>query len=137
MRYRSSFATMLAMLFLPALFSCASRGAVEPLPDAAQAADIPADAIPIQVENNVPAAPSVTIFLSDGIGTRRLLGTVAPGQTETFIIEQAIAPGPYRLIAEESPGRGIASRPIHLTIRDGVRWILGTNTITSLLSDAP
>jgi hypothetical protein len=109
---------------------------MEPLA-AVRAAAIPENAIPIQVEHNAPVATSLTIYLIDSLGTRHLLGTVSPAQTETFVIEEPTAPGPYRLVAAGAPGRGIASRPIHLAIRDGVRWILSTNTITSLLVDEP
>jgi len=132
MRYRY-FAIMLAMLFLPALLSCATRGAVEPPHRVVRGVDFPEGAFPIQVEHNAPVTTSLTVFLSDGVGARRLLGTVAPSQTETFTVQQPIAPGPHRLIAEGMPGRGITSRPIHLGTRDGVRWSLNTNTVTSLL----
>jgi len=136
MRYRY-FAFMLATIFLPALLSCAPRGTAEPPQGAARGVESAEDVIPIQVEHNAPVASSLTIFLSDGVGARRLLGSVAPAQTQTFMIEQPLAPGPHRLIAEGMPGRGIISRPLHLATRDGVRWILNTNTITSLRVDEP
>jgi hypothetical protein len=129
--------TTAALAMLAGLLACAPRAALDPPPDAVALANLPDDVVPIQVEHNAPVTTSLTIYLVDSLGTRHLLGVVAPAQTETFVIEEPTAPGPYRLIAEGVPGRGIASRPIHLAIRDGVRWILSTNTITSLIVDEP
>jgi hypothetical protein len=129
--------TTTALAMLAGLLACAPRAVVDPPPGAVAVADLPDDAVPIQVEHNAPVATSLTIYLVDSVGTRHLLGVVAPAQTETFVIQDPAGPGPYRLIAEGAPGRGLASRPIHLAIRDGVRWILSTNTIMSLIVDEP
>jgi hypothetical protein len=118
-----------AIIGVIGLSACGPRPAGETVPT------IVGDGVPIQVEHNAPVTTSLTIYLIDGMGTRHVLGTVQPNQLETFMIEEPATPGPIRLIAEGAPGRAMASRPIHLTVRDGVRWILSTNTITSVVGE--
>jgi hypothetical protein len=65
----------------------------------------------IVVQHNVPVAGSISIRLFDPAGAWQHLGTVAPAQTETFVIEDEPSAGTYRLVAETPDGRRATSRP--------------------------
>jgi hypothetical protein len=82
---------------------------------------------PIVVEHSVPVALSLTIHLVTPSGVRRRLGTVAPGQTQTFDFDVASG-GDFILLAETTAGHRVQSLRFSL-LRDGVRWDVGANRV--------
>jgi hypothetical protein len=86
----------------------------------------------IRVEHNAPLATSLTIHLVNQSGVRRRLGSVSPGQVETFRIDPPVLGGEYTLLAEAMDGRSLRSRPFTLLGRPGVRWDVERNTVLTL-----
>jgi hypothetical protein len=83
---------------------------------------------PIVVTHNVPVALSLTVHLVTPSGVRHRLGTVAPGETETFTFDVASG-GDFILVAETSDGRRVQSLRFSMLHQNGVRWDVDANRV--------
>lgn len=117
-------ATLLA-LSVSALTACASGGG------AATDEALPGEGVAVQVENNLIPPTSLTIWLVSTTGARELLGTVSPSETKTLAATEARFGGDYRLVAETTAGRELASREFFVgDDTTGVEWDLNANMIS-------
>jgi hypothetical protein len=100
------------------LTSCASRGETE--------GGDGNDVILTVVNDRIPGTMLTIYAVPDG-GVRRMLGTVAAGETATF--EFSAAGGQYRFVARELGGRQLVSPPITVVPPELVDWRLQTNMV--------
>jgi hypothetical protein len=88
--------------------------------------------IPIQVHNNL--VPSVTLSVLAAIegATPVRLGSLVPGEKQTFTFRPTLSGGTFRLVADRpGPGGTLVSEPIPFAPDDSLRveWELATNNI--------
>jgi hypothetical protein len=88
--------------------------------------------IPIQVDNNL--IPSVTLSILAAVdGTTPVrLGSLVPGEKQTFTFRPTVSGGTFRLVADRpGPGGALISEPIPFAPGDSLRveWELATNNV--------
>ena len=85
----------------------------------------------VHLTNDLTPPSDVTVFAITPDGTRRLLGNVPPNKDEVLKVPADIFPGTdFRLIAERTGGRAVASQPITSTSALGmIDWDLQTNAM--------
>ncbi|MGH7572202.1 MAG: hypothetical protein ACREMK_10205 [Gemmatimonadota bacterium] len=84
----------------------------------------------IRVENDLLPRQEVTVRLFRPDGTREILGSVGPGQTRSFRIRETSYAGSFALVAENSSGQELVSRPFSIFPNDTVDWELRLNQLT-------
>ncbi|MGH7563126.1 MAG: hypothetical protein ACREK5_01715 [Gemmatimonadota bacterium] len=86
--------------------------------------------VAIRVENDLLPRQEVTVRLFRPDGTREILGSVGPGQTRSFRIQESSYAGSFALVAENSSGQELVSRPFSIYPNDIVDWELRLNQLT-------
>jgi hypothetical protein len=119
-----------SMCAAAALLACAPAATFDPPPAGTEVA--PRESIIIEVEHNRTDIGTLTVYLDDGVGPRRLLGSVAQGRVESFTIAGPLPARTLQLVGEAPLRRGVTSRPFNLAGRDGLRWVLSPNRIQPL-----
>lgn len=84
----------------------------------------------IRVENDLLPQQEVTVRLFRPDGAREILGSVGPGQTRSFRIRESSYAGSFALVAENSSGQELVSRPFSVYPNDTVDWELRLNQLT-------
>lgn len=86
--------------------------------------------VAVRVENNlIPPAP-ITVWAQPRIGTRSMVGVVAPSETKLLSFNPVGAGSEYVLVAEVSAGRVLTSNPINISGSGTVVWNLSSNIAT-------
>jgi hypothetical protein len=85
----------------------------------------------VHLTNDLAPPSDVTVYAITPDGTRRLLGDVPPNKDRVLKVPADIFPGTdFRLIAERTGGRAVASQPITSTSALGmIDWDLQTNAM--------
>ncbi len=87
-------------------------------------------AVEVRVENDLLPRQELTVRLFRPDGTREILGSVGPGQTRTFQIRESSYAGSFALLAENSSGQEMVSRPFSIYPNDRVDLELRLNQLT-------
>jgi hypothetical protein len=87
--------------------------------------------VTVRVENNLIPPTSLTIYAITDRGTRRLLGSVNPSDTQTLHFEAGPG-GQYRILARTTGGREILSNPVNVSGGEGIRWDVQANIATAM-----
>lgn len=82
--------------------------------------------ITIVVDNNLPAAGSLSIYAVPDVGGRRAVGHIGAAQTARLSFP-ATNPASYRFLAEGLGGARIVSNPVSLRPGETVHWDLSSN----------
>lgn len=106
-------------------------GACAPNGDVAADVDPEAEAM-VQVNNDLIPSTVVTVWAIPDVGSRQMLGTVSPGDSETLRFDAGTATREYRLRARTTAGAEIVSTPFSLAAGEGVEWSLNSNMVTPL-----
>jgi hypothetical protein len=85
----------------------------------------------VHLTNDLAPPSDVTVYAITPDGTRRLLGDVPPNKDRVLKVPSDIFPGTtFRLIAEPTGRRAVASQPITSTTALGmIDWDLQTNAM--------
>jgi|GEM_PF-592147 hypothetical protein len=85
----------------------------------------------VHLTNDLAPPSDVTVYAITPDGTRRLLGDVPPNKDRVLKVPADIFPGTtFRLIAERTGGRAVASQPITSTTALGmIDWDLQSNAM--------
>jgi hypothetical protein len=85
----------------------------------------------VHLTNDLAPPSDVTVYAITPDGTRRLLGDVPPNKDRVLKVPTDIFPGTsFRLIAERTGGRAVASQPItSTTALSMIDWDLQTNAM--------
>lgn len=84
----------------------------------------------VHVNNNFAPPADVTIFAVQQDGIRRLVGNAPPNRDVTLTIPGDVLPGTqFRLIADRTGGRAVASQTISAARGIIIDWDLQTNAI--------
>jgi hypothetical protein len=85
----------------------------------------------VHLTNDLAPPSDVTVYAITPDGTRRLLGDVPPNKDRVLKVPADIYPGTsFRLVAERTGGRAVASQPITSTTALGmIDWDLQTNAM--------
>lgn len=83
----------------------------------------------VSIENNVVIPTAFTVYAFSDIGTRRLIGSLAPGRGETLRLTATDIVGRYHFTAVRQLGSAITSPDIALQGGETVNWDLRANTI--------
>ena len=85
----------------------------------------------VHLTNDLAPPSDVTVYAITPDGTRRLLGSVPPNKDRVLKVPADIFPGTaFRLIAERTGGRAVASQPITSTTALGmIDWDLQSNSM--------
>ena len=86
----------------------------------------------VAIEAHNTLTPQSTVLLKyRAAGSReRILGNVAPNQTETFVIDTSDLIVGFVLIAERSSRQQLVSDPIDTISRAVIKWDMGINLVT-------
>jgi len=112
---------LVAVVLLVNLAACASR-ALQPV--------VMTDRIAVTVRNTLQPPSSLTVSVVAEGGSRRTIGSVGTGQTETLTFPVNEAAARYRLVAEMPNGEEITSQPFTPVPGGSVTWDLTLNTVT-------
>jgi hypothetical protein len=85
----------------------------------------------VHLTNDLAPPSDVTVYAITPDGTRRVLGDVPPNKDRVLKVPSDIFPGTsFRLVAERTGGRAVASQPITSTSALGmIDWDLQTNAM--------
>ncbi len=116
------------VLLLALLTGCGARQ--EPVKAGVAPAAAGAEGVAIRVNNNTVPPTTLTVSVAPENGVRQLLGTVTPGDTQTFTYTPtALRTSRFQLIGETTAGAEIVSRPFTLVDAAAVVWDVNLNTI--------
>ncbi|HET8657341.1 MAG TPA: hypothetical protein VFL93_17570 [Longimicrobiaceae bacterium] len=93
----------------------------------ARNANNPAQQLQVKVVNNLTPSEDLSIYLQPGLGARRLLGSVGPGQTRTLTTSSTGASGQFVLVARTLSGQSLVSNPIVAGSGQTIVWDLRAN----------
>lgn len=108
------------------LAGCASRGETD---DGGGSGN---DVTVTVINDRIPGTMLTIYALPDG-GVRRMLGTVAAGETATF--DFRAAGGQYRFVARELGGRQLVSPPVTVVPPELIDWRLQSNIVVPSRSE--
>ena len=115
---------LVALLAVAAPACVGRRTAETPVGDAAVTSDIR-----VQVRNNMTDAGNVTIFIEPATEVRTQLGSLAAGETRTFIFTPTELNRVVRLIATTSMGGTIVSTGLTVPRGRNLTWDLRVNSL--------
>jgi hypothetical protein len=87
-----------------------------------------ADAVGVEVRNDLIPSSAITVYVIPESGARRLVGNVSPGQTKRLTFDD-FSVGQYRMMARTTGGAEIVSNPIGLDGVKTIRWSLSSNLL--------
>lgn len=90
----------------------------------------PREELRVTVENDLTPRTPVEVRLVSLDGGSRFMGSVSPGRTRTFELEDTGYAGAYRLEGETGSGRRLTSRSFQLVPAAWIRWRLTANSIS-------
>ena len=86
--------------------------------------------VAIEAHNTLPQQSTVLVKYRAAGSRERILGNVAPNQTETFVIDTSDLIVGFVLIAERSSRQQLVSDPIDTISRAVIKWDMGINLVT-------
>jgi hypothetical protein len=125
MRKRFALASSVLTLVLIVAGACASGSTATQ--NTAAVADGPAMTQSIVVDNGLQGLVSLTIYITQESGGRRLLGPVESGKKATFTYEAA--PGVYQLTARGGGQHEILSEKFRVDAAGSMTWRLPSNNL--------
>jgi len=102
--------------------ACASGGGGGGTADEADAVEASGDAVQITIVNNTMPPTSTNIRIEPQGFSGRLLGSLNPGQTQTFSYEPADPGANFTLLSQPADGSRLRSEVFSLTGFRTVRW---------------
>ena len=109
------------------VIGCASGGEMDAV-EAGAAMD--GEGVAVEVENNLIPSTSLTVWMVSRTGTRNMLGTVSPGETDV-LTTTGLFDGDYRLMAETTAGEELWSNSFYVgDTSDTVTWDMNANIVT-------
>ncbi len=121
---RRAIAAVPALILILLVGACAPNGVDTDVDPEAEAA--------IQVNNDLIPSTVVTVWIIPDVGSRQMLGTVSPGDSETLRFDAGATTREYRLRARTTAGAEIVSTPFSLAAGQAVEWNLNSNMVTPL-----
>lgn len=85
----------------------------------------------LRVENDILPPVAFSIFAVNTTGSRRLIGTVTPGETTTLQFD-ARGSADFTFVAEGPLNRQIVSPTMTIGAGDGAVWSLNNNVLTPM-----
>ncbi len=115
---------ILGLLLLTVLLACAGQRRA---PGSGE--EMVMDTIEIEVENDFALNRTLSVRIINGNGFRQLLGTVTPGNTESFTYRAPRIAQRYQLIAQDGSQIVQRSNPFPIQARGTILWRVARNTV--------